>query len=200
MSWISGEFVIDDMKEKTLKEAYSSLSSAVRHNADLEEFPHMGMEIMKIKPFHSGKIYGSQEEASEALEESYSSWAREYNVAAAFYDTSAAKETKRVKTLKERLEKENQKLKDYIEKTDCKNFKAKLITCSKCESKINKKYILRNTCPLCRHDLRSKTVIETTQRYQDNIQKLTNEIRQEKLKQKEKLPVRYLVGYCEYIG
>mgnify|MGYP000382302099 FL=1 len=52
----------------------------------------MGMEIMKIKPFHEGKIYGSQEEASKALEESYANWAKEYNVAAAFYDTSAAKE------------------------------------------------------------------------------------------------------------
>lgn len=200
MSWIGGEFIINDMKEKTLKEAYSSISSAVRHNADLEEFPYMGTEIMKIKPFHKGKIYGSQEEASKALEESYASWAREYNVAAAFYDTSAAKETKRIKTLKERLEKEHQKLNDYIKKNDCKNFKAKLITCPKCESKINKKYILRNMCPLCKHDLRSKTVIKTTQRYQNNIQKLSDEICQENLKQKEKLPVRYLVGYCEHIG
>lgn len=200
MSWISGEFVINDMTEKTLKKAYSSLSSAVRHNADLEEFPYMGTDIMKIKPFHKGKIYGSQEEASKALRESYASWAREYNVAAAFYDTSAAKETKRIKTLKERLEREHQKLNDYIKKNDCKNFKAKLITCPKCESKINKKYILRNMCPLCKHDLRSKTVIETTQRYQNNIQKLSDEICQENLKQKEKLPVRYLVGYCEHIG
>ena len=102
--------------------------------------------------------------------------------------------------LKERLEKEHQKLNDYIKKNDCKNFKAKLITCPKCESKINKKYILRNMCPLCKHDLRSKTVIETTQRYQNNIQKLSDEICQENLKQKEKLPVRYLVGYCEHIG
>ena len=75
-----------------------------------------------------------------------------------------------------------------------------MITCPKCESKINKKYILRNMCPLCKHDLRSKTVIETTQRYQNNIQKLSDEICQENLKQKEKLPVRYLVGYCEHIG
>lgn len=70
---------------------------------------------------------------------------KEYNVAAAFYDTSAAKETKHIKTLKERLEKEHQKLNDYVKKNDCKNFKAKLITCPKCESKINK-----NTfCEIC---------------------------------------------------
>lgn len=71
MSWIGGEFIINDMKEKTLKEVYSSISSAVRHNADLEEFPYMGTDIMKIKPFHKGKIYDSQEEASKALSESY---------------------------------------------------------------------------------------------------------------------------------
>lgn len=62
MSWIGGEFIINDMKEKTLKEVYSSISSAVRHNADLEEFPYMGTDIMKIKPFHKGKIYDSQED------------------------------------------------------------------------------------------------------------------------------------------
>lgn len=35
---------------------------------------------------------------------------------------------------------------------------------------------------------------------QNNIQKLSDEICQENLKQKEKLSVRYLVGYCEHIG
>ena len=108
---MSGEFVINDMTEKTLKKAYLSLSSAVRHNADLEEFPYMGTDIMKIKPFHKGKIYGSQEEASKALRESYASWAREYNVAAAFYDTSAAKETKRIKTFKRTLRKRTSEIK-----------------------------------------------------------------------------------------
>ena len=114
--------------------------------------------------------------------------------------TPVLQKNKAYKDLKRTFRKRHQKLNDYIKKNDCKNFKAKLITCPKCESKINKKYILRNMCPLCKHDLRSKTVIETTQRYQNNIQKLTDEIHQENLKQKEKLPVRYLVGYCEYIG
>lgn len=41
-----------------------------------KNFRIWGTDIMKIKPFHKGKIYDSQEEASKALSESYASWAK----------------------------------------------------------------------------------------------------------------------------
>ncbi len=200
MSWISGEFVINDMSQRSMEEAKKTISSIVRHNADLEEFPHMGKNIMQIEHLRPRTIFDSEEEASSILEEMYSDWARRCNAIVTFRDTSQAKETKRLLNLQERLEKEKQKLQDYLKKSDCKNFKAKLITCPGCESKINKKYINGGECLLCRTDLRSKTVIETTKRYQANINNISSEINKELKKQKEKLPIKYLIGYCEYVG
>lgn len=200
MSWINGELVINDMSQKNVEKAKETISSIVRHNADLEKFPHMGENIMQIDHLRSGIIFDSEEEASSFLKKMYSDWARRCNVIVTFRDTSQAEETKRLLNLQERLEREKQKLRDYTEKSDCKNFKAKLITCSGCGSKINKKYITGGECPLCRTDLRSKTVIETTERYLVNINNISSEINKELKKQEEKFPIKYLVGYCEYVG
>lgn len=35
MGWIGGEYVINDLEEKTLKKVYADISSNVRHNADM---------------------------------------------------------------------------------------------------------------------------------------------------------------------
>lgn len=203
MSWISGQFSIDTLKSETkdglgLLDAYAEISEAIRANADLEEFPNMGESVMPIKHMMPNIIFGSHEEAEETLNRLFPKWSRKYNVAVAYYDVTAATGTKKLQNLKFRLEKEKGKLQSYTEKTDCKNFKAKLITCSSCESKINKDYIKGSRCPVCRTDLRSKTVIDTTKRYRENIRDLTKKVEAEQKKQK--LPVKYLVGYCEYVG
>lgn len=203
MSWISGQFSVDTLKSETrdgkgLLDAYSEISEAIRANADLEEFPNMGESVMPIKHLMPDKVFGSYEEADEALNRLFSEWSRKYNVAVAYYDETAAKDTKKIQNLKLRLEKEQEKVQLYTEKSDCKNFKAKLITCSSCESKVNKDYIKNSRCPVCHADLRSKTVIDTTKRYKDKIQTLSKELEAEQKKQK--LPVKYLIGYCEYVG
>lgn len=200
MSWTGGSFVMDDLSEKNLKKAYASIRSRVRHEADLEEFPNRGNDIMPIKEYAPGKIYDCYDAAEQAASDSFNVWNRRYNVAFAFYDTSKAKTTKKLQTLEARLIKEKEKLNEYIKKTDCSNFKAELITCPNCKSKINKKYIYNSHCPLCRTDLRSKTVIDITNRYQENIKALTQQIREEKSKQKKSLPVKYYVEFCEYVG
>lgn len=203
MSWVSGQFSIDTLRERAgkgmgLLDAYEEIADSIRANADLGEFPNMGDSVMPIRHLMPDKIFGSYEEADEAIKRLFSDWSRKYNVAVAYYDETAAKDTKKIKTLKFRLEKEQEKLQSYTEKADCKNFKAKLITCSSCESKINKAYIRNSRCPLCHADLRSKTVIDTTKRYKDKIRTLSKELVAEQKKQK--LPVKYLIGYCEYVG
>lgn len=200
MSWIGGSFVMDDLSEKSLKKAYASIRSKIRHEADLEEFPNMGNDIMPIKEYAPGKIYDSFDAAKQVASDSFNVWNRKYNATFAFYDTSQVKTTKKLQTLETRLIKEKEKLNEYVKKTDCSSFKAELITCPNCKSKINKKYIYNSHCPLCRTDLRSKTVIDTTNRYRENIKALTQQIREEKIKQKKSLPVKYYVEFCEYVG
>ena len=41
MSWIGGSVVINDASKRELERAEAIITSHVRHNADLEEFPHM---------------------------------------------------------------------------------------------------------------------------------------------------------------
>ena len=60
MSWISGEFVINDMSQRSMEEAKKTISSIVRHNADLEEFPHMGKNIMQIEHLRPRTIFDSE--------------------------------------------------------------------------------------------------------------------------------------------
>lgn len=201
MSWISGQFSIDTLKPKAkgkkgLMNAYAEISEEIRANADLEEFPNMGESVMPIKHLVPDIIYDSYEEADEALNRLFPKWSRKFNVAVAYYDE--ATNTKKLQDLKLRLEKEKEKLQSYVEKTDCKNFKAKMVTCSSCKSKINKNYIKGSRCPVCRADLRAKTVINMTKRYQDNIKDLTKKMKAEQKKQKPR--IKYLVGYCEYVG
>lgn len=45
MSWIGGSFVIKNASKKELERARDVVTSHVRHNADLEEFPHMGCSL-----------------------------------------------------------------------------------------------------------------------------------------------------------
>jgi transcription initiation factor IIE alpha subunit len=200
MSWIGGDFAIDDLKEKTLTNAQGRISSQVRHNADLEEFPHMGKNIMPIKRIAGDKIFDSYEEAEEYCEKKRDRWARNYNVTVAFYDTDVAKATKKMEDIEGRITKEQTKLKVYDETNNVSKFKANLISCPQCSSKVNKQYIRKNFCPVCRSDMRSVTVKNTIKKYHDNIKKFQKELAEERKKQKRKLPIRYLVCYEEYVG
>lgn len=199
MSWIGGVLILENNNKKSLSHAYADISSEVRHNADLEEFPNMGENVFPIKQLTSN-VFDSEEDAEEYCNSKSHLWARNYNVMVPFRDTSCAKNTKRIQTLEERKNKEIEKLTEYQKTHSIASFKSKLITCPKCESKINKNYIHNDICPLCRTDLRSDTTKTTLARYKSKIKKLEKEIVQEKAKQKEKLPIHYLVMYEEYIG
>lgn len=199
MSWIRGVLILEKNDKKSLSHAYADISSEVRHNADLEEFPNMGEDIFPIKEL-TNTVFDSEIDAEEYCISKGHIWARNYNVIVAFRDTSCAKNTKRIQTLEERKNKEIVKLNEYTKSHSISSFKSKLITCPNCESKINKNYIHNDICPLCRTDLRSDTTKTTLARYKSNIKKLEKEIAQEKAKHKEKLPIHYLVMFEEYIG
>lgn len=173
------------------------MRSRVRHEADLEEFPNMGNHLNEIIQ----KVFTPCKSIDEAYEKANQfDWKRNYNILIPFKDVKNLKESKKIISLKERLEKELKKLEEYIEKTDCKNFKSKLITCPRCDSKINKDYIHNSRCPLCQEDLRSKTTVDTVKRYNANIKKINKEIRAEQEKNSSKAKTKYLLMYVEYVG
>lgn len=197
MSWIGGEIVLEKNTKKELNYAYQKIRYAVRSNANCEEFPSMGDNLFPIKQicYNTLPSYEKAIECADSID-----WERNYNVLIPFKDVDALKPSKKIINLKERLDKEKNKLVEYKDKTDCKNFKSKLISCPKCGSKINKDYIRNSYCPLCREDLRSDTTKKTIKRYENNIIYLTKEIQTEKEKRSDKAKIKYLILYLEYIG
>lgn len=87
--------------------------------------------------------------------------------------------TKTLLTLKERLNKEREKKKAYENAHSISSFKIEYIGCPYCGSKLKRRLLRGNSCPLCRTELRSKTTMETLKRYDENIEKISNQIIEE---------------------
>lgn len=96
------------------------------------------------------------------------------------------KPSKTMETLSKRLEAERDKLRSYSQAHSVSSFKAEFVGCPNCGSKLKKTLLKGESCPLCRTDLRSKTTLETIQRYENNIRELMKQIKAEERKQNEK--------------
>ena len=200
MSWIGGEFILNDIKKKDLDAAADRIRYAVRSNANLAEFPNMGSRINPFRHICPQIIFNGYEEAEEALEGKRSEWSRNYTGYVAFRDLESINKTKRIIELKEKIESEKEKKIRYGLDNNVKDQKADFIGCRKCGSKINKTYIQANRCPVCDFDLRSDTFKKRLAGYQQKIDKLVQELNEEKKKNTAKAPVKYLVMYEEYVG
>ena len=70
MSWIGGEFVLNDVTKKDLDAAADRIRYAVRSNANLAEFPNMGSRINPFKHICPQIIFNGYEEAERFWKES----------------------------------------------------------------------------------------------------------------------------------
>jgi hypothetical protein len=198
MSWVRGSFVIEDLSKKSMASAYSHIDRRVKSNSDLVEFPNAGARF-KIHEVSVPEPLADREAAEDFLDER-DDWQRSWNVTVPFYDRENCKPTKKYADLVKRLQTEQGKLAEYTKAHGFSTFKAALVTCTGCGSKLNKDYIKEFCCPLCRHDMRSDTVKNTCERYQQKIKVLQKEIRMEEKKATGKAVVRYLVMFEEYCG
>ena len=196
MSWVRGGFVINDLSKNSMASAYSHIDRRVKGNSDLVEFPNAGARF-KIHEVSIPEPLADREAAEDFLDER-DDWQRSWNVVIPFYDKENCKPTKKYTALVKKLQAEQVKLSEYISTHSFSTFKAALVTCTGCGSKLNKDYIKGFCCPLCRHDMRSDTVKNTCERYQQKIKNLQNEIRTEEKKSAGKAVVRYLVMFEEY--
>lgn len=198
MSWVRDSFVINDLSKKSMASAYSHIDRRVKSNSDLVEFPNAGARF-KIHEVSVPEPLADREAAEDFLDER-DDWQRSWNVTVPFYDRENCKPTKKYADLVKRLQTEQGKLAEYTKAHGFSTFKAALVTCTGCGSKLNKDYIKEFCCPLCRHDMRSDTVKNTCERYQQKIKVLQKEIRMEEKKAAGKAVVRYLVMFEEYCG
>ena len=136
--------------------------------------------------------FESYEKAKAFIEQVDRNWYDDHAVKFKDYsDAKSAKideyETKKVELMKAEME--------YKKAHSIKTFQAEFIGCKKCGSKLSKQYIRGDQCPLCHADLRSQTTIDKIKWYQDKIKDYCNRIETEKMKQKNKAKIKWLVKY-----
>ena len=198
MSWVLGEIILENDNKKALQKAYDDINDEVRRNADLYEFPNMCARNRIIK--YSNKIFTSYEEAKKYLFNNCE-WSRKINPYVKFIDIEKAKVTSKMQAIEKRINDTYEKKMTYIEKEHIVNHKSNLIGCCKCNSKIARLYIGKNDkCPVCGNDLRSDTVKNTIKRYEEIINDCKKQLTEEKKKQSEKCPHKYLLMFEEYVG
>ncbi len=116
-----------------------------------------------------------------------------YDVAVRYYDTNKAKKTKKIETLEQRISNLLDKKSEYIKEHSVTLQQATLIGCKNCGSKIAKKFLHSEFCPVCRKDLRSETVIKRITKFDEDCKSLRQTIAEEKRKKKTECPVMWAV-------
>lgn len=129
--------------------------------------------------FIGGKIYDSEEDAYNAIKKLDKGWYDQLAVKYLHYEQR--KETKTIINLRERIKKAEDDLVEYKQKSSIKNRKSKFVGCPRCESKINKEYIMDtgygwNKCPLCSEELSSETIKKSIENKQINIGKMKEDL------------------------
>lgn len=139
----------------------------------------------EVKPLES------REAAEEWIKAHDKGWYDDHAVR--YYDYSQVKDTKKVLELRQRCRDVYDKQIAYEKAHSVKTFKANLITCPKCGSKLSVYHLRSEKCPLCYTDLRSKTTLETIANYEKRRADIGKQIEDEKRKGKGE--VRWLIKY-----
>ena len=171
-------------ENKAKGEILSEVLETVRNSGD-------GYGTSNIKFIDKG--FENEDEAYNYINAIDTGWYDGYAVK--FKDYSNAKKTAKISEYEAKIEKLIQEKKKYKEEHSVHTFKAKHIGCEKCGSKLNKEYLIGESCPLCRNDLRSKTTLDKIKWYEDKVAECRNKIEVEKKKQTKNVKVNWLVKY-----
>lgn len=112
-----------------------------------------------------------------------------------FYDYSSAKVTDKMVEYRRRIAKLQSQKAKYAEDNSVLHFKADYIGCKKCGSKVSRKHLRADFCPVCHNDLRSETTRTTLLNYGSRIRELWDKIEEEKKKQKAAKKTMWLIKY-----
>ena len=130
-------------------------------------------------------VCDNREDAMEYIRRHDKGWYDQ--LAVKYYNYPKLEPTKTVLTLKERLHAEQEKRVAYAQTHAVSAFKAEYVGCPECGSKLKRTLLKGNSCPLCHTEMRSKTTMETLQRYDSNIKDLQQKIKAEEQKMRGKM-------------
>jgi hypothetical protein len=112
-----------------------------------------------------------------------------------YYDFSKVKDPQKVEELEKKIRETLEKKKAFADAHSVKNQKAAFIGCPKCGSKLNRERMRGNDCPLCYSDLRSESTLNRLASYDKRIDEYNHKIDQERLKEKKKAKIMWLVKF-----
>ena len=198
MSWgnvqmISGKYCLDSKSE--LSYAKSELKRNIRRYGNIEEYPDLGNDILPIISIETVcKSFEEAEELADSLD-----WKGKNSLLIPYKDVGDRDIwTIKVNTIYLNIYHEENNLEKYIKRSrGCRNHKSKFVGCPRCGSRLNRKSISNDKCPLCGQDISSSTVKKTIKRYKNNIKEMKKELREEKEKLAYKAKTKYLFLYEE---
>lgn len=135
----------------------------------------------------------TREEAYKRIRDLDNGWYDDHAVRYKRY--AKAKRTKKIEEYERKVTELIEGKRKYAEEHSIKRFQANLITCPNCGSKLAKKYLRSEYCPLCHKDLRSKTTLDKLQWFEDKRAEYENRIAEEGKKQKRDYEIYWLVKY-----
>lgn len=144
-----------------------------------------------IRWIESCGILNSFEEAKEYIKSHDRGW---YDSLAVRYKVLDGKETTALKKARGKLTLAIKKRNELKYKPHFENAKATLIGCRNCGSKISRKHLKGNECPVCGVDMRPQTVLDNIAKCQRNVEVAQFLVEKEKIKAMDKkCKVRWLV-------
>lgn len=130
------------------------------------------------------RICKDREEAEAYIKSHDSGWYDQLAVKFRVYPN--VEPSKALVALERRRAAEAEKYSAYAKAHSVSAFKAEFVGCPGCGSKLKRTLLRGESCPLCRAELRSKTTVDTLNRYSKNICELDKQINTEKKKLQEK--------------
>lgn len=162
----------------------------ISHNKNL-----YGGSLNGDRAWHEDTVYACRQDAMDAIERMDKGFYDDHAVL--FYDVDSLKPTAAMKEIKRRQDETEKKREALI--ADSRAWtgrKSKYVTCEDCGSKLNVERLrsMRTcTCPLCRNDMRSETVLNRIKAYDAKIKELRGKHATAMKKLKSKAAVMWLV-------
>ena len=178
-----------------LSYAKREIKRNIRRYGNIEEYPDLGNGILPIISIETVcKSFEEAEELADSL-----NWKGKNSLLIPYKDVGDRDIwTIEVNTVYLNIYHEKNNLEKYIKRTKgCRNHKSKFVGCPRCGSRLNRKSISNDKCPLCGQDISSSTVKKTIKRYKNNIKEMEKELREEKEKLSYKAKTKYLFFYEE---
>ena len=139
-----------------------------------------GGHLSKIRWIDSEPC-ANDDEAHEKIERLDKGW---YDcIAVKYYDAYNVPETEKMKALRAANTQAYCKYKELASAFHFANAKAEYIGCKNCGSKIARKYLRRNFCPVCNADLRPETTLNRIAALKEKADKSSDTLKAELTKQ-----------------